>query len=49
MVYREVTRVEIKEVLRQWLVGGDCKRIAARVGLDVKTVRATCTRHKRWD
>jgi len=39
MVYREVTRVEIKEVLRQWVGGAGCKRIAARVGLDVKTVR----------
>jgi hypothetical protein len=39
MVYREVTRVETKEVLRQWVGGAGCKRVAARVGLDVKTVR----------
>jgi len=39
MAYREVTRVEAKEVLRQWLVGTGNKRIAARIGLDVKTVR----------
>lgn len=39
MAYREVTRVETKEVLRQWLAGTGNKRIAARVGLDVKTVR----------
>ena len=39
MVYREVTRVEIKEVLRQWVGGGGCKRVSARLGLDVKTVR----------
>src|ERR1700745_2834295 len=39
MVYREVTRVEIKEVLRQWVGGAGCKRVAARLGLDVKTVR----------
>jgi transposase len=39
MAYREVTRVEAKEVLRQWLAGVGNKRIAARVGLDVKTVR----------
>ena len=39
MVYREVTRVEIKEVLRQWVGGAGCKRIGARLGLDVKTVR----------
>jgi len=39
MAYREVTRVETKEVLRQWLAGTGNKRIAARVGIDVKTVR----------
>ena len=39
MAYREVTRVEAKEVLRQWLAGTGNKRIAVRVGLDVKTVR----------
>jgi transposase len=39
MAYREVTRVETKEVLRQWLAGAGNKRIAARVGVDVKTVR----------
>lgn len=31
--------IEIKEVLRQWLAGVPKKRIAARVGLDPKTVR----------
>jgi DNA-binding NarL/FixJ family response regulator len=39
MVYREVTRVEIKEVLRQWVGGAGCKRIGTRLGMDVKTVR----------
>jgi len=39
MGYREVTRVETKEVLRQWIGGAGCKRVAARLGLDVKTVR----------
>jgi transposase len=39
MVYREVTRVEIKEVLRQWVGGAGCKRIGARLELDAKTVR----------
>jgi transposase len=39
MAYREVTRVETKEVLRQWLAGAGNKRIAARVGVDAKTVR----------
>lgn len=39
MAYREVTTVETKEVLRQWLGGAGYKRIAVRLGLDVKTVR----------
>ena len=39
MAYREVTMIEVKEVLRQWLAGVGKKRIAARVGLDPKTVR----------
>lgn len=39
MAYREVTMVEVKEVLRLWLrrLGNKC--IAARLGIDVKTVR----------
>lgn len=39
MAYREVTMVEVKEVLRQWLAGVGKKKIAARIGLDPKTVR----------
>jgi DNA-binding CsgD family transcriptional regulator len=39
MAYREVTTVETKEVLRQWVGGARHKRIAARLGMDVKTVR----------
>jgi transposase len=39
MAYREVTMVEVKEVLRLWLAGGKKKRIAAQLGLDAKTVR----------
>jgi hypothetical protein len=39
MAYREVTMVEIREVLRQFLAGTPLKRIASRVGLDIKTVR----------
>lgn len=39
MAFREVTMVEVKEVLRQWLAGVGKKTIAARVGLDPKTVR----------
>jgi len=39
MAYREVTMVEIKEVLRLWLTGTPKKAIAARLGCDPKTVR----------
>ena len=39
MAYREVTVLEVKEVIRQWLAGAGKKRIGARLGLDVKTVR----------
>ena len=39
MAYREVTMIEIKEVLRQWMGGEPSKRIARRLGLDPKTVR----------
>src|SRR3972149_5626867 len=39
MAYREVTMLEVKEVLRLWLTGVRKKRIAAQLGLNVKTVR----------
>jgi predicted transcriptional regulator len=39
MAHREVTMVEMKEVLRQWLAGAKKKRIASKLGLDPKTVR----------
>jgi len=39
MGYREVTMIEAKEVLRLWLGGMGKRRIAAWLGLDVKTVR----------
>jgi transposase len=39
MAYREVTMLELKEVLRLWLAGVGKKPIAAQLGLDVKTVR----------
>jgi hypothetical protein len=39
MGYREVTMLEIKEVLLQWAEGAGKKVIARRLGLDVKTVR----------
>jgi hypothetical protein len=38
-MYREVRMVEITEVLRLWRAGVPKKRIAARLGLDPKTVR----------
>ena len=37
--YREVTMLEVKEVLLLWLSGAANKRIAAQFGLNVKTVR----------
>jgi hypothetical protein len=39
MVYRQVTMLEVKEILGLWLGGVACKRIAAPPGLNVKTVR----------
>jgi len=39
MVYREVTMLEIKELLRLWLRGVPKKAIARQLGVDVKTVR----------
>lgn len=39
MAYREVTMLEVKEVLRLWLHGVPKKGIAKQLGFDVKTVR----------
>jgi len=39
MAFRGVPIVETKEIIRQWLAGTPKKRIAARVGVDPKTVR----------
>ncbi len=39
MAYREITMIEIKEVLRRWVSGTPKKRLAAQLGLDPKTVR----------
>jgi transposase len=39
MAFREVTMLEVKEVLRLWLLGVPKKRIAEQLGFDVKTVR----------
>jgi DNA-binding CsgD family transcriptional regulator len=41
MAFREVTVLEVKEILRQWLAGVPKRRIAQQLGLDVKTVRVT--------
>jgi transposase len=43
MAYREVTMVEIKEVLLLWRAGIKKKRIASQLTLDVKTVRRYIT------
>jgi transposase len=40
MAFREVTVIEIKEVLRQWLAGASRREIARRVGVDRNTVRS---------
>ena len=39
MAYREVTMIEVKEVLRQWLSGQSRKTMARWVGLDRNTIR----------
>jgi transposase len=39
MAFREVTMLEVKEVLRQWLLGVPKRQVALQLGLDVKTVR----------
>jgi transposase len=39
MAFREVTVLEVREVLRLWCDGVPKKRIARQLGLDVKTVR----------
>ena len=39
MAYREVTMIEIKEVLRRWLLGAGKKAIARQVGVARNTVR----------
>jgi transposase len=38
-MFREVSMIHMKEVLRQWLRGAAKKKIAANLGLDRKTVR----------
>ena len=38
-MYREVTMIEVTEVLRLWRDGLPTKRLAAQLGFDPKTVR----------
>jgi len=39
MAFREVTMLEVKEILRLWLLGVPKRQIASQLGFDVKTVR----------
>ena len=39
MVFREVSVIEIREVLRSWLAGAGERTVAAQAGVDRKTAR----------
>ncbi len=39
MSYREVSVIEVREVLRAWLAGAGLRTVAAQAGMDRKTVR----------
>jgi hypothetical protein len=39
MAYREVSVIEIKEVLRLWLSGHSLREVTRLAGLDRKTIR----------
>jgi len=39
MVFREVSVVEVREVLRGWLAGAGLRTVAGRAGVDRKTAR----------
>ena len=39
MAYREVTRVDIQEIIRRWQAGEGYRRIASGTGLSRNTVR----------
>src|SRR3990172_5526691 len=39
MAFREVTMLEVRELLRLWLLGVAKKQVATQLGFDVKTVR----------
>jgi DNA-binding phage protein len=38
MVFREVSVIEIREVLRAWLAGKGLRKVAEQAGVDRKTV-----------
>jgi transposase len=46
MAFREVTMLEVRELLRLWLLGVAKKQVAAQLGFDVKTVRRYLTAAK---
>ncbi|HKS51873.1 MAG TPA: helix-turn-helix domain-containing protein [Pseudonocardiaceae bacterium] len=39
MAYREVSVIEVKEILRLWLDGRSLREVAILAGVDRKTVR----------
>src|SRR5207248_9517318 len=39
MAYREVSVIEVREVLRGWLGGAGLRKVAAQAGVDRKTAR----------
>jgi hypothetical protein len=40
MVFREVSVIEIREVLRSWLAGAGLRTVAGQAGVDRKTARS---------
>lgn len=48
MAYRELTMVEIKQVLRLWRAGAAKKRVAAQLTLDVKDGALRGRRRELW-
>ena len=47
MVFREVSVIEIREVLRAWLAGKGLRKVAEQAGVDRKTARSY-VRTRRW-
>ena len=39
MAFREVSVIEVREVLRAWLSGGGLRKVAEQAGVDRKTAR----------